>query len=149
MVTGVELATAVVVMVNFTLVVPAGIVTLTGTEAAAGFELESETVTPFAGAGAFTYTRLLMVLLPPAMAAGDSATEDTATGSSVSTAVFVTPPEEPEVVTGVEAATALVVIVNLTEVAPAGIVTLAGTAAAAFELESDTVTPFAGAGAFK
>jgi hypothetical protein len=51
-------------------------------------------------------------------------------------------------VTGVEPDTVLVVIVNLTEVAPAGTVTLAGTTAAAFELESDAVTPFAGAGAF-
>ena len=53
MVTGVELPTAVVVMVNVTLVAPAGTVTVAGTEAAAS-ELESEATIPFAGAGPLT-----------------------------------------------------------------------------------------------
>lgn len=87
-------------------------------------------------------------MLPPAKVAADSATEDTATGVKVRTAVFVTPPAEAEIVTGVVPATALVVIVNFTDVAPAGTVTVAGSEAEAFELESEIATPFTGAGAF-
>jgi hypothetical protein len=49
-------------------------------------------------------------------------------------------------VTGVELLTVFAVTVKVTEVAPEGTVTLAGTVAAAvFELESDTTAPPAGA----
>ena len=47
--------------------------------------------------------------------------------------------------TGVEAVTAVVVIVNLTDVASAGTVTLAGVDAEADELSSVTIAPAAGA----
>jgi len=49
-------------------------------------------------------------------------------------------------VTGVDAATALVVIVKVAPVAPAGTVTLEGTVAAVALLESVTCAPLAGAG---
>ena len=62
-----------------------------GTDAAAGFELESETAMPPAGAGAFMLTTFPVVVLPPFVVVGDSTTEDTATGVSVRTAVLVTP----------------------------------------------------------
>jgi hypothetical protein len=50
-------------------------------------------------------------------------------------------------VTGVDAATALVVTLKVALVAPAGTVTLAGTDAAALLLESETCAPPAGAAA--
>jgi len=89
------------------------------------------------------------VVLPPAVVMGDSATDDSATGVSVRTAVLDTPPPEAEIVTGVEMSTPPVVIVNLTLVAPAGTVMVSGMEATdGFELESDTANPPAGAGAF-
>ena len=51
--------------------------------------------------------------------------------------------------TGVEAVTAVVVIVKATDVAPAETVTLAGTDADADELCSVTFAPAAGAGPFR
>ncbi len=53
-------------------------------------------------------------------------------------AVLVTPAYDAEMVTGVEAVTALVVTVKVALVAPAATVTLAGTLAAPLLLESIT-----------
>ena len=60
-------------------------------------------------------------------------------------AVLVAPPNEPVIVTGVDAATDEVVMVKLALVAPAPTVTLAGTVAAALLSESDTTAPPDGA----
>jgi hypothetical protein len=62
---------------------------------------------------------------------------------------LLTPPYAADIVTGVDAATDVVVIVNLAEVVPAGTVTVAGATAAGDELWSVTTASPAGAGAFK
>ena len=148
MVTGVDAATTVVVIVKVTDVAPAGTVTLTGTDAAAD-ELCRVTIAPPAGAGAFRATLFRVVATPPTVETGDRTTDETATGSSVNMALLLTPPLAADIVTGVEAATGAVVMVKLTDVAPAGTVTLTGADADAAELCSVTIAPPAAAGIFK
>ena len=70
-------------------------------------------------------------------------------GFTVSAAVRVTPPKTAETVAEVEAVTAVVVTVKLTLLAPAGTVTLAGTAVAPELSESDTTAPPLGAAPLK
>ncbi len=65
----------------------------------------------------------------------------------MSEAVLVTPAYDAEIVTGVDAVTALVLTVNVALLAPAATVTLAGTVAVdVLLLERETVAPPAGAG---
>jgi hypothetical protein len=73
------------------------------------------------------------VAVPPGGGGGDC-------GVTVSVAVFVTPPKLAVIVTGVEAVTALVITVKLALVAPAEIVTLAGTVAAGVLLLASVMT---------
>ena len=89
--TGVEAATAVVVMVKLTDVAPAGTVTLAGVDAKAD-ELSSVTIAPAGGAGPFRVTVFRVVVMPPTADAGDRTTDETATGSSVNVALLLTPP---------------------------------------------------------
>ena len=147
-VTEVEPITTFVVTVKVALVAPAGTVTpLAGTLAAA-LLLESTTCAPPAGAGPFSVTVPVDVPSgPPATLVGFRVSEDTIGGSTVSVAVCVPPPNDAEIVTVVDVATALVLSVKVAVVAPAGTVTpLAGTLAAALLLESRTCAPPAGAG---
>src|SRR5918996_536100 len=132
----VDAATALVVMLNVALVAPAAMVTFGGTEAAP-LLLESATCAPPAGAGPSIIT-VPATGLPPVTLAWLRLSDATLGGTTVSAAVCVAPPKEPEIVTGVDAATALVVTLKLALVAPAATVTLAGTDAAALFEESAT-----------
>ena len=64
----------------------------------------------------------------------------------MSEAVLVVPVYDAEMVTGVDAVTALVLTVNVALLAPAAIVTLADTLAAPLLLESSTCAPPVSAG---
>jgi len=68
-------------------------------------------------------------------------------GFTVNEAVRDVPPQEPVIVDVVDALTVLVVTVNVVLVAPAGMVTLAGTPVAAELSESVTTAPPLGAAA--
>src|SRR5882672_12812841 len=146
MVTDADAATALLVTLKVALVAPAATVTLAGT-VAAGLLLESVTCAPPAGAGPFSVT-VPVEEPPPVTLAGLTVSDETAGGSTVSVAVRVAPPEDAERVTGVDAATAPVVTLNVALVAPAATVTLAGTVAAGLLLESVTCAPPADAGPF-
>jgi len=148
MVTGVDVATALVLTVNVALLAPAATITLVGTVAAALLPLERETVAPPAGAGPLNVT-VPVEGDPPVTLVGFSVSEERvgrACGSTVSEAVLVTPAYDAEMVTGVDAVTALVLTVNVALLAPAAIVTLADTLAAPLLLESSTCAPPVSAG---
>src|SRR2546430_1664460 len=132
----VDAPTALVVTVNVPLVAPTGTVTLAGTVAAV-LSLDSVTCAPPAGAGPSSVA-VPVELLPPVTVVGFTPSEERRTGCgfTVRVAVRVTPLYKAEMVTGVDAATALVVTVNVTLVAPTGTVTLAGTVAAVLLLAS-------------
>src|SRR2546425_3153434 len=140
MVAGVDAATALVVTVNVALVAAAGAVTLPGTVAAV-LLLDRVPDAPPAGAGPFSVT-VPVELLPPVTVVGLSASEERRTGCgfTVRVAGRVTPLYTAEMVTGVDAATVLVVTVNVVLVAPAGTVTLPGTVAAVVQLCTPTTT---------
>src|SRR6267378_4150887 len=151
MVTAVDAATALVLTVNVALVAPATTVTLEGTVAAAVLLLESATCTPPAGAAPLNVTVPVENCAPPTTLVGFSVSEERVgagggAGATVIEAVRVTPPKATEMVTAVDAVTALVLTVNVALVAPAATVTLEGTlAAAVLLLESATCAPPAGA----
>ena len=88
--TGVDVATALVVRLKLALVPPAGTVTLAGTTAA-GLLLESVTCAPPAGAGAFSVT-VPVEGLPPVTLVGLTVSDETIGGITVSDAVRVAPP---------------------------------------------------------
>src|SRR2546426_11138533 len=131
MVAEVDAATALVVIVNGALIAPAGTVTLPGLVAAAVWALDSVTCAPPVGAGPSSVA-VPVELLPPVTVVGFTPSKERRTaGFTMRVAVRVTPLYTADMVTGVDAATALVVIVNVVLVAPAGTVTLAGTRSAA------------------
>src|SRR3989449_6825941 len=141
MVAEVDAATALVVIVNGALVAPAGTVTLPGT-VAAGLLLDSVTCAPPAGAGPSSVA-VPVELLPPVTVVGFTPSEERRTGCGVTVRVAgrVTPLYTAEMVTGVDAATLLVVTVNVVLVAPAGTGTLPGTVAAVLRSEEGRVGP--------
>src|SRR2546425_356215 len=147
MVAEVDAVTDTVVTLNVVLVFPAGTVTLptAGTLATAVLLLKRVTTAPPVGAAA------LKVTVPvedagPTTLVGLSAMVESVTaggggggGVTVSGTVRVTPPKDAEMVAELAAATGEVDTVKVALVAPAAIVTLAGTlATAALLLESDT-----------
>src|SRR5437764_9669313 len=115
MVTGVDAATAVVLIVKVAVVLAAGTVTLEGTLAAA-LLLESATCAPPAGAGPLSVTVPVEDCTPPATLVGFNVSEETAGrggGITVSEADVPVPPCDAEMVTGADAAAALVQIVEM------------------------------------
>jgi hypothetical protein len=102
-------------------------------------------VSPPAGAGPFNVI-VPVEGLPATTLDGLSATEAGAAPSTVSAAERVAPEYVPEMANVAVAAVAFVVTVNGAELAPAAIVTLDGTVAAALALERVTVAPVLGAG---
>src|SRR5258706_3832620 len=151
MVTVVGASTGLVLTVNVALLAPAAIVTLEGTRATNVLLLESVTCAPPAGAGPLNVT-VHVDEFPPVTLVGFNVSEASvgaggAAGVTVSEADRAAPPYDPEIVTVVEAETALVLTVNVALVAPAATVTLAGTrATVVLLLESATCAPPAGAG---
>src|SRR5205809_7840450 len=81
MVTGVDAATAVVLIVKVAVVLAAGTVTLEGTLAAA-LLLESATCAPPAGAGPLSVTVPVDDCLPPVTLVGFNVSEETDTGGA-------------------------------------------------------------------
>jgi len=130
-------------------VAPAATVTEPGTPTARSL-LNRVTRMPPAGAGPVRFTLFDVVETPPTTDAGDRETESKATGLTVRVAVLVTPLYLAEIVTGVVAATADVVIVKTGDaVAPPATVTEAGTPTPRSLLVKLTRMPPAGAGAFR
>ena len=148
-VTGVEAVTAVVVMEKFALSAPAATVTLAGTLATVVLVLDSVTMAPPGGAAEVKVT-VPVLPAPPTTLVGLTVTDDRLAGGgaglTVSTAVREAPPKVPEIVTGVAAVTAVVVIEKFALSAPAATVTLAGTlATVVLLLDSVTIAPPVGA----
>jgi hypothetical protein len=148
-VTGVDAATADVVIANVAVVAPCATVTLAGIVATAWLSL-SVTANPPEGADAVSVT-VPCDELPPTTDEGLTDTADSdagaAVGVTVSVAVRVTPPALAVMVTAVDAATEVVPIPKVALVAPCATVTLAGTVAAAWLSLSVTANPPAGAAA--
>src|SRR5947207_792891 len=95
--TGVDTATALVLIVNVALVAPAATVTLEGTVAAAVLLLESATCAPPAGAAPLNVTVPVEDCVPPITLVGLSVSEESvgaggAAGVTTSEAVLVAPP---------------------------------------------------------
>jgi hypothetical protein len=144
------------VTVKLALVAPAGTVTLAGTLAAA-LPLVSATAAPPPGAAPLSVT-VPCAVAPPLTEVGLSASPLTtgpvvpgAGAKTVRVALDVTPAYVAEIVTGVRVVTeVLVVAVKVALVAPAGIVTLAGTVATeGLPLFRVTLAPPAGAAALR
>ncbi len=138
-----DAATVVVVMVKVCEVAPAGTVTLDGTVMDLVLELDSETTTPPAGAADVRVT-VPVPVCPPTIVLGVAETLLSAggVGLTVSAKVLLTPASEAVSVTAVEVVTLPPVTVNVVDVDPCGITTLAGTLAPAVgRLERKTVRP--------
>ncbi len=149
MLTVVDAATALVLTVNVALVAPAAIATLDGVLATFVLLLESVTTAPPEGAAPLRVT-VPVEEFPPMTLVGFTESEESVgagggAGVTVSEADLVTPLYIPEMVTVVDAATALVLIVNVALVAPAATVTLDGVLAVVLLLERVTTAPPEGA----
>lgn len=129
-------ATPTVVTVNCALVAPSTIVTIAGTPA---FELllESATVTPPTGAADDSVTVPLLDV-PPGTETGRTVRPVSCGAVTVRVPVAVRAPMVPVIVADVLDATAAVSALNVTSVAPAGTVIVAGTVTDALLLESAT-----------
>ncbi len=121
--------------------------TVAGTLATAGLSLLKVTTVPPAGAREFRATRLNNDDTPPAIVGSESVRVEITSGNTVIESVRVSPLKVAVNVTGVASATSDVVMLNDGEiVAPAAIVTEAGTAAAeGLLLVNCTTLPPAGA----
>jgi hypothetical protein len=143
------MVTATVLTVKVALVLPLGTVTVAGTVAAEVLLLVSVTAVPPAGAGPLKVT-VPWEAEPPVTLVGLSTRALAAGGVTVRVAVLVTPPLAADIVTVVEADTAVLVTVNVALVLPAVTVTVEGTVAAdVLLLVSVTAVPPVGAGPLK
>ena len=141
--------TGAVVTVNVVLLVPAGMVTDAGTWAAVVLLLVIVTTAPDGGAAPFK-VRVAVEEVPPVTVVGFSAREVKEATVTVSVVVRFTPAYDAVIVGAVWLATPLVVMVNVAVRAPAAMVTLASTCAAAvLLLDSVTNAPAGGAAPFK
>jgi hypothetical protein len=140
--------TALVVTVNVVLREPGGTVADDGTCVAEVLLLVSETTAPVGGAAPLS-VNVPVEGNPPVTALGFKVSDVKEAAETASVVVLVFPYTAVRV-TGVEAATPLVVIVNVVLVLPAGIVMLGGTwAAVVLLLCSVTVAPPVGAAPFR
>jgi hypothetical protein len=117
--------TVLVVTVNVVLETPAGIVADVGTWATEVLLLVRATTAPAGGAAPFSVS-VAVDRAPPVTVLGFKVSDVKAATVTVRVVVRVAP-YTPVIVTDVEAATPLVVMVNVAVLVPAGIVTLAGT----------------------
>jgi hypothetical protein len=126
---------------------PAGTVTVAGTFALVGAELERLTTSPPAGAGSLMVMVAIAFWAPPMTDVGLRVTEATENGLTVSVRVIVAPRYAADIVIWALVVRTSVAIAKVAVVPPAGIVTEAGTVAAAvFELVRVMTEPDDGAG---
>ena len=142
MVAVVSAVTATVVISKVTVFAPAGTVADPDTVAQEELLLRV-TASPPVGAMA-DIVIVPTALTPPGTLEGFTVNPDIF-GDTEIAADFVTPPLVAEILTAVTAVTLVAVIVNVPVLAPAAIVTLAGTVAAALELVKGTTAPPVGA----
>ena len=122
---------------------PCGTVTVVGTEAAVGLEVESETIAPPVPAAEVRVT-VPVPDWPPTIVLGltEMALSAAGGGLTVIPELALTPEYDAVSVAEVEELTVPAVTVNVVEVEPLGTVTVDGTlAAVVLELESETITP--------
>jgi hypothetical protein len=136
-----------VLTVKVALINPGDTVTLEGTVATEVLLLERATTAPAAGAGPLSVT-VPVDELPPVTLDGFSVSDVSTGGAMVMEAVCIAPLKTAEMMGVVDAATGLVVTVNVVLVVPSGIVTVAGTFTDASLLEKETTAPPVGAGPF-
>jgi len=137
-----EAATAEVVIANVAVFVPAGTVTMAGTCAAASELVIAMSAPP---EGALPVRVIVPVAdTPPVTVAGEIA-KLKGTGGLIVSAPDLVAPATPVMVATICDATGVVATVKDAVFVPAATTTLVGTDAAAFELESETVKPPAGA----
>jgi hypothetical protein len=126
---------------------PAGTVTLAGTDAMEGSELERSTTTPPVGAGPVSVTLFPGRVPPPPALAALKAMEDKAGGVIVNVFVRLTPLYVAEIIACVTVLTAEVSIVKLGEfVVFSGTTTVGCGTATGLSLVMDTIAPPTGAG---
>lgn len=147
MVTGVAALTALVVTVKVAVVAPEATVTVDGTEAA--LLLVDRLITnPPTGAGELIVT-VPVEFDPPTGFVGATVTEDRLGAWTVRLRLTEDPELFPAVITAITSvATREVVIVNVVEFSPAGIVTVAGTWALMLLLPRESRSPPGGATSF-
>jgi len=142
----IELAVPAVAIENVAVEAPAG--TLTDPATVAPAVDDRLTVAPPLGAGRLSMT-VPFAELPPTIEVGDTLTPAKSGVSTVSAAVKLILPNVAVTVADTFPVTAVVVIVKFPDVAPAGTVTLAGTAALELFEARLTTVPEDGAGPFK
>ena len=113
MITPVEIVTTAGCIENVVYVAPAGTVTLAATGAVTGSDVDNVTRAPPEGAGPLRLTRFKADVVPPAMVAGESATEVVAIGVSVRMADLLTPAYVAVIVTGVDDETFVEAMLNI------------------------------------